>query len=198
VSARADAIPQAPERWELPSRGPVGMACLIVAEAAIFVIFVVAYVFYIGKSAIGPQPKDVLDFPWVMSTCLFASSATITVAVNALRHGNLGAFRSWWAFTIVLAVAFLAGTGLEWQRLIVEKGLTIRTNLFGTTYYSLVGLHAFHVVVGTSFFLVVLALALAGKVAREHAERTHVLARYWHFVDAVWVVVLAVVYVIGR
>lgn len=174
------------------------MACLIIAEAAIFVIFVVAYLFYLGKSETGPQPKDVLDFPLLMSICLFASSATITLAVHALRRESLGAFRAWWAATAALAAAFLAGTALEWKRLIVEEGLTIRTNLFGTTYYSLVGLHAFHVLVGATFLLVVLALALAGKVLREHAERTHVLALYWHFVDAVWVVVLLVVYVIGR
>ena len=118
--------------------------------------------------------------------------------MNALRKGSLGAFRAWWALTIALAVVFLTGTGLEWKHLIVDKGLTIRTNLFGTTYYSLVGLHAFHVIVGTLFFFVVLGLALAGKVLREHAHRTHVLALYWHFVDAVWVVVLTVVYVIGR
>lgn len=198
MSVRADALPRAPERWELPDRGKVGMACLIIAEAAIFTIFVVAYVFYLGKSATGPQPKDVLDFPLFISICLFASSATITFAVNALRKGSPGAFRAWWALTIVLATVFLAGTGLEWKRLIVEKGLTIRTNLFGTTFYSLVGLHTFHVIVGTLLFLVVLVLALGGKVTRDHAERTHVLALYWHFVDAVWVVVLTVVYVIGR
>jgi cytochrome c oxidase subunit 3/cytochrome o ubiquinol oxidase subunit 3 len=197
-SIRTDALPRPPEHWDLPSRGPVGMACLILAEAAIFTIFVVAYVFYLGKSAAGPQPKDVLDLPVFISICLFASSATITFAVNALRRGGVGAFRAWWALTIALAAVFLTGTGLEWKRLIVEKGLTIRTNLFGTTFYSLVGLHAFHVLVGTLFFVVVLLLALAGKVVREHAERMHVLALYWHFVDAVWVVVLVVVYGIGR
>ncbi len=174
------------------------MACLIVAEAAIFTIFVVAYLFYLGKSATGPQPKDVLEFPLFMSICLFASSATITVAVDALRRGKPRIFGAWWALTAALAVTFLFGTGLEWKRLIVEKGLTIRTNLFGTTYYSLVGLHAFHVLAGATMLLVVLALAAAGKVARQHAGRTHVLALYWHFVDAVWVVVLLVVYGIGR
>ncbi len=198
MSIRADALPAPPEHWDLPDRGKVGMACLIIGEAAIFTIFVVAYVFYLGKSATGPQPKDVLDLPVFISICLFASSATITFAVNALRKGRVGAFRAWWAATIALAVVFLGGTALEWKRLIVENGLTIRTNLFGTTFYSLVGLHAFHVIAGTSMFLVVLALAFAGKVAREHAERTHVLALYWHFVDAVWVVVLTVVYVVGR
>jgi cytochrome c oxidase subunit 3/cytochrome o ubiquinol oxidase subunit 3 len=174
------------------------MACLIAAEAAIFVIFVVAYLYYIGKSATGPQPKDVLDFPLFMTIVLLSSSATIAFAVRALKQGSIGTFRLWWIVTIALAVTFLFGTGREWRRLIVEKGLTIRTNLFGTTFYSLVGLHAFHVIVGTLFFLIVLSLTLAGKVMQEHAHRTEVLAIYWHFVDAVWVVVVTVVYVIGR
>ncbi len=198
MSARADAMALPPDRWELPARGPVGMACLILGEAAIFAIFVVAYLFYVGKSATGPRPNDVLEFPLFLSICLFTSSATITLAVKALRRGSLGAFRAWWAATAALAAVFLAGTALEWRRLMVGKGLTIRTNLFGTTYYSLVGLHAFHVVVGLSFLLLVLALAIAGKVLREHAPRASVLALYWHFVDVVWAVVLLVVYVIGR
>jgi cytochrome c oxidase subunit III len=197
-SVRTDAIPLPPERWELPERGPVGMICLIIAEAAIFLIFVIAYLFYLGKSATGPQPKDVLDLPIFLTICLLSSSATIGLAVSALRRGQAGLFRLWWAATIALAAVFLAGTALEWKRLIVEEGLTIRTNLFGTTFYSLVGLHAFHVTVGLAFFLVVLGLAVAGRVAREHAPRTHVLAMYWHFVDAVWIVVFTVVYVVGR
>ena len=198
LSVRTDAMPLPPQRWELPERGPLGMICLIVAEAAIFLIFVVAYVFYLGKSATGPQPKDVLDLPIFLTICLLSSSATIGFAVAALRRGQVRLFQLWWAATIALAAIFLAGTGLEWKRLIVEEGLTIRTNLFGTTFYSLVGLHAFHVTVGLCLFLVVLGLALSGRVGREHAPRTHVLAMYWHFVDAVWIVVFTVVYVVGR
>jgi cytochrome c oxidase subunit 3/cytochrome o ubiquinol oxidase subunit 3 len=82
--------------------------------------------------------------------------------------------------------------------LIYDEGLTIRTNLFGTTYYSLVGLHAFHVTVGLLGMTTVLLFALLGYARPEHAERIAVLALYWHFVDAVWVVVFTVVYVIGR
>src|SRR4029453_3916005 len=114
------------------------MICLIAAESAIFLIFLVAYLFYLGKSATGPQPKDVLDLPIFLTVCLLSSSATIGLAVSALRRGRTGVFRVWWAATIALAAVFLGGTGLEWKRLIFEKGLTIRTNLFGTTFYSLV------------------------------------------------------------
>jgi cytochrome c oxidase subunit 3/cytochrome o ubiquinol oxidase subunit 3 len=92
----------------------------------------------------------------------------------------------------------LGSTAIEWRELIVEHGLTIRTNLFGTTYYSLVGLHASHVIVGLLMLGLVLGFGVAGKLNRSHAHRLDVLSYYWHFVDAVWVVVFTVVYVLGR
>ena len=189
----------APEpSWTLPARGTVAMFCLIAAEAAIFTIFVVAYLFYAGKSLTGPQPKDVLQAPIFYSICLLSSSWTIHLAVVALRKGSIRNFGMWWFGTIVLGAAFLYGTASEWHKLIYRDGLTISTNLFGTTYYSLVGLHGSHVVIGLIAMTTVMAFALLGKVSEEHAERVDVLSLYWHFVDAVWVVVFTVVYIIGR
>jgi cytochrome c oxidase subunit 3/cytochrome o ubiquinol oxidase subunit 3 len=186
------------DAWELPSRGRVGMFALIAAESAIFVIFVVAYIFYIGKSLTGPMPKDVLKVPVLYTICLLSSSLTIHMAVKAVRRGKIAGFRNWWFGTIALGATFLFGTAREWYRLIYEAGLTISTNLFGTTYYSLVGLHGFHVTVGLILLAVVGAFTVPGKVNREHTYRLDVLSLYWHFVDAVWVVVFTVVYVVGR
>jgi cytochrome c oxidase subunit 3/cytochrome o ubiquinol oxidase subunit 3 len=180
-----------------PSKGVVGMTCLIIAESAIFTIFVVAYLFYIGKSLSGPTPR-VLELPILNTICLLSSSVTITFALGSLRKGDTRRFGCWWFATIALGAYFLFGTGREWYRLIYKEGLTIQTNLFGTTFYSLVGLHASHVVVGLVALLIVMAFAMAGRVKKEHAERAHVLALYWHFVDTVWVVVFTVVYIIGR
>ena len=187
-----------PATAERPSRGRVGMFALIAAESAIFTIFVVAYIFYIGRGLTGPTPKDVLAAPIFYSICLLSSSVTIHLAVKSLRAGNVGLFSSWWFATIALGGIFLYGTAAEWHRLIYKEGLTISTNLFGTTYYSLVGLHGFHVVVGLLCLMLVLAFALTGRVKQEHAYRVDVLSLYWHFVDAVWVVVFTVVYVVGR
>jgi len=196
-AAVVNVIPEATPSPSL-SRGRVGMACLIVAESAIFTIFVVAYIFYLGKSANGPTPAQVLALPIVNTICLLLSSVTITCAVRALGRAGGFKFGAWWFATIALGIYFLIGTGREWMRLINEKGLTISTNLFGTTFYSLVGLHASHVLVGLAALLVVLILALRGAVHPKHAERVEVLALYWHFVDAVWVVVFTVVYIVGR
>ena len=198
MSATSATMPVSDIRWSLPARGPVGMYCLIAAEAAIFTIFVVAYIFYIGKSLTGPQPQDVLRVPIFFTICLLSSSLTMHVAVKLLRGGKVRSFGLWWLLTITLGTIFLAGTFREWRHLIYDEGLTIQTNLFGTTYYSLVGLHAFHVTVGLLALATMAIFLLLGHVRQEHAERAEVLSMYWHFVDAVWVVVFLVVYVIGR
>jgi cytochrome c oxidase subunit III len=184
--------------WELPSRGHVAMFALIVAEAAIFAIFVVAYIFYLGKSLTGPLPKDVLAVPIFYTICLLSSSVTIHLAGHALGQGKIGGFRTWWFATIVLGALFLYGTAQEWHRLIYHEGLTISTNLFGTTYYSLVGLHGFHVIVGLICLSAVMAFTLFGDIEQQHTYRIDVLSLYWHFVDVVWIVVFTVVYIIGR
>jgi cytochrome c oxidase subunit 3 len=198
MSTPSIAIHEDDLRWKLPARGPVGMYCVIAAEVAIFTIFVIAYIFYIGKSVTGPQPRDVLHLPIFLTICLLSSSLTIHFAVRLLRSGRVASFGLWWLLTIALGSIFLLGTLREWRHLIYDEGLTIQTNLFGTTYYSLVGLHAFHVTVGLLALATVMVFTLRGDVGKQHAERTEVLSMYWHFVDVVWVVVFTVVYIVGR
>ena len=185
------------ETWQPPSRGRVGMFSLIVGESAIFTIFVVAYIYYIGRSTYGPTPQ-ILDVPVFNSICLFSSSFTIVMAEHAIARGLLRRFAAWWAMTMLLGLEFLAGTAIEWRDLIYVHHFTLRTNLFGTTFYSLVGLHATHVVVGMIGLSLVMLFTLLGRVNQRHAARIQVLALYWHFVDAVWVVVFTVVYIVGR
>jgi len=197
----SDAIPMeeiAETPWVLPYRGNVGMVCLILAESAIFIIFVVAYIYYIGKSLSGPTPAQVLELPIFGTVCLLSSSITVHFAVSALRKGKMRSCTIQLAGTVVLGTIFLITTAREWYHLIHDEGLTIQTNLFGTTYYSLVGLHASHVVVGLIMLSLVLGFSLFGLVKEEHSEKLEVLSLYWHFVDAVWVVVFTVVYVLGR
>jgi len=198
MSAIAIPISRAPRSWVLPDRGKVGMAALIIAESAIFTIFVVAYLFYVGKSLTGPTPGQVLETPVFYTICLLSSSITVHFAAKSLERGEQGAFLSWWLLTFTLGGLFLFGTAQEWRRLIYEHGLTISTNLFGTTYYSLVGLHTFHVTAGLFMLLIVLIFGLAGRVNHDQSGRIGVLSMYWHFVDAVWVVVFTVVYILGR
>jgi cytochrome c oxidase subunit III len=176
----------------------VAMASLITAESSIFTIFVVAYLYYLGRDVSGPTPKDVLEIPYFGTVCLLSSSGFIMLAERAIEHGKMAAFKLWWSVTLLLGAIFLVDTGMEWRKLIVQDHLTIHTNLFGTCFYSLVGLHASHVIVGMLMMLITLVFALTGHVRAEHSYRVKVLSLYWHFVDAVWVVVFTVVYVVGR
>src|ERR1700756_3988531 len=198
MSAVTTSFPNTAAGWQLPSRGKVAMAGLIIAESAIFTIFVVAYLFYLGKSLTGPTPREVLEIPIFYTICLLSSMLTIHLAAKFLARGIGFAFLGLWLLTIALGGLFLYGTAQEWYRLIYEHGLTISTNLFGTTYYSLVGLHAFHVTAGLVMLTIVLLFGLAGRVGSEQSARVEVLSMYWHFVDAVWVVVFTVVYILGR
>ncbi|HEX3661759.1 MAG TPA: heme-copper oxidase subunit III [Acidobacteriaceae bacterium] len=194
------AIPVSPvaEPWVLPSRGRVGMLSLIIGECGIFAIFVVAYIFYIGKSPTGPTPQQVLEIPFLNTVFLLSSSVTVWLAEREIERGRIRRFAAFLALTILLGSLFLFGTAMEWHKLIYVDGLTIRTNLFGTTFYSLVGLHATHVVVGLIGLTLILLFTLTGHVNENHSERIQVWALYWHFVDAVWIVVFTVVYIVGR
>jgi cytochrome c oxidase subunit 3 len=198
MSSVTSPLPNTTATWNLPSRGKIGMAGLIIAESAIFTIFVTAYLFYLGKSLSGPTPREVLEAPIFYSICLLSSSLTIHFAAKALERNHTRAFLGLWLSTITLGLLFLYGTAQEWHRLIYQHGLTISTNLFGTTYYSLVGLHAFHVTAGLLMLLIVAVFCLAGLMGMKDSGRIGVLSMYWHFVDVVWVVVFTVVYVLGR
>jgi cytochrome c oxidase subunit III len=198
MSATTIPFPMTASAWNLPSRGKVAMTGLIIAESAIFTIFFVAYLFYLGKSLTGPTPREVLETPVFYTICLLSSSLTIHFAAKSLERNYTRLFLGLWLLTIALGGLFLYGTAQEWHRLIYEHGLTISTNLFGTTYYSLVGLHAFHVTVGLIMLLIVAAFGVAGRTGTNQSGRIEVLSMYWHFVDAVWVVVFTVVYVLGR
>src|SRR5258708_14013899 len=148
MSTLATRLPEISAAWKLPHRGRIGMACLIIAESASFIIFVVAYLYYLGRSLSGPTPREVLETPIFYTICLLSSSLTIHLAGKLLERGRRAAFLPLWLLPLVLGALFLYGTGQEWHRLIYERGLTISTNLFVTTYYSLVGLPAFPLTVG--------------------------------------------------
>src|SRR5260370_14274555 len=123
MSATTTPLPGIPGDWKLPYRGKIGIACLIIAESAIFTIFVVAYLYYVGKSLSGPTPRGVLETPIFYTVCLLSSSLTIHFAGKLLGRGRRAAFLALWLLTVILGVLFLCGTGQEWHRLIYQNGL---------------------------------------------------------------------------
>jgi cytochrome c oxidase subunit 3/cytochrome o ubiquinol oxidase subunit 3 len=182
------------------SAGQWGMLSFLASEAALFGTLIVTYLFYVGRDVVGPTPAEALSLGLVVCTtaCLLASSATVHVAERRLERENQVGFLRWWLATVLLGAAFLGGTALEWRELIVRHHLTISRNLFGTTYYTLVGLHAVHVTAGVIIMLIVLGLTLGRQVTSANRAGVGLVSWYWHFVDGVWVVVFTVVYLVGR
>ena len=185
--------------WVLPSQRKVGVICLILTESALFAIFVVAYVYYMSLTP--PFPSDVIPFPsktpWLASIALFSSSFTIVYAEKMMHKLDRKGFLIWWGITMALGAYFVLYSFMEWHELIYHEGLTISVNVFGSTFYSLVGLHLSHVLVGLLLLGIIFVLTLFGKIPEDHIEHTEMISWYWHFVDGIWVVVLTLVYFIS-
>lgn len=183
-----------------PDPRKVGMIVFFVSEAAFFSTLILAYVIYLGESRVGPTPREALSLPLVIinTLCLLASSFTIHRAEKSLHHGNQRAFLSWWALTILLGAVFLGGTAYEWHDLIEDKSLTIGRNLFGTTFYTLVGFHAAHVTAGLLMLVLMFFLVRSQRIQGPKSVGVELVSWYWHFVDVVWVLVFVIVYLVGR
>jgi cytochrome c oxidase subunit 3 len=178
-----------PQQW--------GMLSFLLSEVAFFTTLIVVYLSLAKAEQSGPTPA-ILGLPLVIGTtiCLLSSSVTIHFADRMYRKGEYGTFYSLWLTTIILGIVFLAGTAYEWNDLIRRDGLTISRNLFGTSYYTLVGFHGLHVTVGVIAMTCVLALAKKNHLSGRHGTDIELVSWYWHFVDAVWIVVFTVVYLL--
>jgi cytochrome c oxidase subunit 3/cytochrome o ubiquinol oxidase subunit 3 len=186
-------------------KGKVGMISFLLTEVAFFSTLIMAYVTYIGadyrtNGVRGPTPVQVFSMGLVLvsTVCLLSSSVTIHMAGLAEHRNQVGAFRLWWGLTIGLGILFLIGTGIEWHDLIVHHRLLPWTNLFGTTYFTLVGFHAFHVTIGIVIMTMLLGFSLVQGLPARQPLHTELVSWYWHFVDAVWIAVFTVVYLVSR
>ena len=180
MSVQANAIPFTRDR------NLVGIALFIGSESLFFLSVVIAFVVFREQGLATAKAQLDIGRTALFSVLLFASSGTMGLA-TARRS------RRWLGLTALLGAAFLVGQGLEYARLL-GAGLRPGSEIFGTAFFTLTGLHAVHVLVG----LVLLATLLAASAARpRRVGRTawEGIAMYWHFVDAVWVVVFSVVYV---
>jgi cytochrome c oxidase subunit 3/cytochrome o ubiquinol oxidase subunit 3 len=193
VSASHHQAPLAPAK--------VGMLSFLFSEVAFFGTLIMAYIYFLNQTThADPNPSQVFRLPIILvaTACLISSSASIHLAERALLRGSARKFLYWWGLTIALGAFFLIGTGLEWAELIGKWGLTMSRNLFGTTYFTLVGFHTLHVTVGLIIMGIVLALAWRRHITHLNSTSVEVLSWYWHFVDGVWIVVFTLVYFVGR
>ncbi len=174
----------------------VGIWCFIGSESLFFASLIATYMIYKGRDLVGPTAETILNVPLTTTTTfvLLMSSLTMVLAQDAYRRTD----RTWglrWLFvTIVLGLIFLGGQVYEFASF-YHEGLTLQTNLFGETFYTMVGFHGAHVAIGVIVLAVLAGASLAGwfKV-RNRDVAVEAAALYWHFVDIVWVVIFSVVY----
>ena len=175
----------------------VAMWVFLASECLLFGALISTYVLYRGRSLVGPYPNDVFDIPYtsVSSFVLLASSLTMVLALAAIQRGDQGKLRVWLLATAMLGMTFIGGQVYEFTAF-AREGLTLKTNLFGTTFFVLTGFHGVHVTVGILMLLSLVGLSLGGRLPQNRSMTVELVGLYWHFVDIVWIVIFTVVYLI--
>jgi heme/copper-type cytochrome/quinol oxidase subunit 3 len=173
----------------------LAVAVFIASEAVFFAFLIFAYVYFAGATQ-GPNGSSSLNPPrtLIFTLCLLASSATLWMAERRLAGASQDGFRLWLGVTIVLGAIFLLGQGMEYAALIART-VTPARNLFGATFFTLTGFHGFHVLCGLVSLGALLILASRRHFGTKETRGVGAVAMYWHFVDAVWIVIFSLVYV---
>ena len=179
------------------SNEKMAMWAFLGSECLLFGALISTYFLYRGRSTSGPAPVDVYDIPYtsVSSFVLLMSSLTMVLGLSAIQRGDDRRLRIWLAATALLGASFIAGQIYEFTAFIRE-GLTLKTNLFGSSFFVLTGFHGVHVTLGIVMLLSLIGLSLRGNITKEKSEVIEIAGLYWHFVDIVWIVIFTVVYLI--
>ena len=184
------------------SNEKLAMWAFLGSECLLFGALISTYFLYRGRGPggggpIGPQPHDIYDIPYtsVSSFVLLMSSLTMVLALSAIQRGDLRRNRIWLLATAALGTTFIGGQVYEFTSFI-RQGLTLKTNLFGSSFFVMTGFHGVHVTVGIIMLLSLVSLSLRGRLPQEKAEVVEIAGLYWHFVDIVWIVIFTVVYLV--
>jgi heme/copper-type cytochrome/quinol oxidase subunit 3 len=168
------------------------------SECLLFGSLISTYLVYQGRSVVGPTPEEILDIPLtsISTFVLLMSSLAMVLALAAVTRGDRRWSRVWLLATAALGMAFLGFQAYEFTTF-VHEGLTLKTNLFGSTFFVLTGTHGAHVAVGVLWLLTLFVRSLQGKLGPDKAINVEITGLYWHFVDVVWIVIFTVVYLLS-
>ena len=167
------------------------------SECLFFGSLIAAYLLYRDKSVTGPYPDELFDIPFtsVSAFHLLMSSVTMVLALAAIQRGNVRSMQIWLLATAFLGLLFVSGQAYEFTQF-YHEGLTLETNLFGTTFYVLTGFHGAHVTIGILILMSLFTVSLQGRIQQKNSLNLELAGLYWHFVDIVWIVIFTLVYLI--
>ena len=180
------------------SHEKVAMWAFLGSECLLFGALISTFLLYKGQDPPGAiRPHDIYDIPYtsVSSFVLLMSSLTMVLALAAIQRGDQRRTRVWLLTTALLGATFVGGQVYEFT-VFIEEGLTLKTSLFGSSFYALTGFHGAHVTLGVLMLLSLFSLSLKGRLPPERAEVVELVGLYWHFVDIVWIVIFTLVYLI--
>ena len=179
------------------SNEKLGMWVFLGSECLLFGGLISTYLLYHDRSIQGPGPEDVFDIPFtsVSSFVLLMSSLTMVLALSALQRGDEQRNRLWLLTTALLGSIFLAGQVYEFTSF-YREGLGFTTSRFSSAFYTLTGFHGVHVTIGIIMLMALLLLSIRGNLPEHRSETVEVVGLYWHFVDIVWILIFAIVYLI--
>lgn len=173
----------------------VGFWVFIGSETLFFGTLIATYMVYRGASVVGPYPREILDIPLttISTFVLLMSSLAVVLALEYLQRGNRKMALIWTMMIIVLGCGFLGFQAYEFTHF-YKEGLTLQTNLFGSTFFVLTGFHGAHVTIGVIWLLFLWFDMYRGHMGPKQALRLEISGLYWHFVDIVWIVIFTLVY----
>jgi len=173
------------------------MWAFLASDCMFFGTLIATYMVYKNRSLTGPTPREIFDVPYtsVSAFVLLLSSLTMVLALAAIQSGQERKMRVWLSATALLGCVFLGGQFYEFTTF-YHEGLTLSSNLFGSTFFTLTGFHGTHVFIGVFWLLSLVAHSLRGKLHREHSLFVEIAGLYWHFVDIVWILIFTLVYLI--
>jgi cytochrome c oxidase subunit 3/cytochrome o ubiquinol oxidase subunit 3 len=176
----------------------MGMWIFLGSDCMFFGSLIGTYLAYKGKSLEGPGPHDVFNIPLTSysAALLLASSLTMVLALSALQHHRVKAAAGWLAATALMGLHFVLNQVYEFWTFAVHEGLKLSTNLFGSSFFVLTGFHGAHVTGGVIWLLLIVSLAMRGKLDARDYTKVEVAGLYWHFVDIVWIAIFTVIYLI--
>lgn len=173
----------------------LGMWLLIASECLLFGTLILTYMIYRNQSVAGPDPVDLFNIGVTTASTfvLLMSSLSIVLALYAIEQGNHRLFRRWILVTATGGLIFLGFQAYEFTEF-VHNGLTLSTNVFGSSFFMLTGTHGTHVGVGVIWLLALFFASLRGRLVEDGPLKVDTMALYWHFVDVIWIVIFTVVY----
>ena len=168
------------------------------SDVMFFGAFIATYLVYRGKSLVGPYPSEVLNIPitTVSTFVLLMSSLAMVLALHYVKEGEKNKGTLWILVVVVLGAIFMGFQFVEFREF-AHLGLTPRTNIFGTTFFILTGIHGGHVTIGVIWMAFLAYSSNNGALRSDNALDLEIAGLYWHFVDIVWIVIFTVIYLIS-